>query len=75
VALVREARLRGGLGDREAAVPKKRARAAHAEAAPKDGFGPRDVLERDEDLAPLRGNPRFATILSTIGARKPAPNS
>ena len=45
------------------------------ESAVKDGFGPRDVLERDEDLAPLRGNPRFATILSTIGARKPAPNS
>jgi putative intracellular protease/amidase len=45
------------------------------ESAVKDGFGPRSVLERDEDLAPLRGDPRFASILATLDARKPAPKS
>lgn len=45
------------------------------ESAVKDGFGPRDVLERDEDLAPLRGNPRYAAILATLDAKKPAPKS
>jgi transcriptional regulator GlxA family with amidase domain len=45
------------------------------ESAVKDGFGPRDVLERDEDLAPLRGDPRFGSILATIDAKKPAPKS
>lgn len=45
------------------------------EAAVKDGFGPRNVLESDDDLAPLRAEPRFASILATFGAKKPAPKS
>lgn len=45
------------------------------ESAVKDGFGPRDVLEHDEDLAPLRGNRRFAAILAAVDAKKPAPKS
>jgi putative intracellular protease/amidase len=45
------------------------------ESAVKDGFGPREVLERDEDLAPLRGNPRFAALLASMDAKKPGPKS
>jgi transcriptional regulator GlxA family with amidase domain len=39
------------------------------------GAGPRNQIEEDDDLATLRADPRFSTILSRAEARKPAPKS
>ena len=54
----------------------RRAEALDAlEAAVAAGAGPRGAIERDEDLASLRAEPRFAAILASMEERKPAPNS
>jgi hypothetical protein len=50
-------------GGREAALE-------HLAQAVAAGFGPRETIEKDDDLVSLRGNPRFAEILAKA---KPAP--